>query len=575
MHANIIQDRFRRHYRLYVRGDTPVNHLLEAKRFSDSIFAEHFVRGLRVPLGFWQRILSRTAATGFKARASEEARIGQLLIRGTLKLYPIKHLDQQHGEASAPKPLPVISTAKGTSYKLVPASVLLVEPASKAKIFTDKEQAINFLTELEMDDAQRTGLAAALDVPATNKNQPPDTEIAAMALALLENQLVVIVEPPQITPRPNGDMDNAPTESVPDQPPSLGPHDEPDSAYLRGSNEAAGAAIATVPRQDTDAPPRCQRNSLTVSCQHGQSITLNPDTKHMPGLDIVASSKAGKQADTITIESDITDICPGHTPNHISIGGEMIQVNHTEPGKTSTINVYAETLNIRSNPVKYAWLPRIKPKTYPIYPGATCDNSKLKDAGKGIQLNVYPKVVWDWDIALGYGKDQHSLEENENSKGTYKKALSQKRFNIDGHIKLTQDNETFELSSQFKKAVESTTQQIEAVTHLVDGVISRFDEGKNPKVTVTWPNLKLNLKTALAEGQDHYRTIDFDFGISAAPFFGLGVEVDILPVLAKPLDGGVISKWLIEEAQASLKKGIGHEKGLYSLKGDVSVIVGI
>ena len=51
------------------------------------------------------------------------------------------------------------------------------------------------------------------------------------------------------------------------------------------------------------------------------------------------------------------------------------------------------------------------------------------------------------------------------------------------------------------------------------------------------------------------------------------MEVDILPVLAKPLDGGVISKWLIEEAQASLKKGIGHEKGLYSLKGDVSVIM--
>ena len=51
------------------------------------------------------------------------------------------------------------------------------------------------------------------------------------------------------------------------------------------------------------------------------------------------------------------------------------------------------------------------------------------------------------------------------------------------------------------------------------------------------------------------------------------VKVDILPVLAKPLDGGIISKWLIEEAQASLKEGIGNENGIYSLKGEVSIIL--
>ena len=114
---------------------------------------------------------------------------------------------------------------------------------------------------------------------------------------------------------------------------------------------------------------------------------------------------------------------------------------------------------------------------------------------------------------------------------------------------------------------------MESITNLVDGVLKRFDEGKEPTVTVTWPNLKLNLKTELAEGKDQHRVVAFDFGISAAPFFGLDVKVDILPVLAKPLDGGIISKWLIEEAQASLKKGIGSEKGLYSLQGEVSVIM--
>ncbi len=570
--GNIIQDCFGNHYRLHIQGDAPVSLFLQAKQFSGAAFTERFVRDAQVSSVFWQRVLSRISARNFKHRASLESRISTLLIRGTLKLYPIKHLDEQERSASPAKTSVALPAVNGKDYTLAPASVLLVQPESRTQTFASQEQAVEFLTELKMDDAQRNDLATAMKIPAAN--QSPDTHIAAMAVALMENQFVIITSPPKITPRPKNSVENAPVESTADMPPSLGPHDEPGGIYARTSSViAAGAAVAAAPLQDTDTPPLCQRNSLTVSCQHGQSVILGPDTKHMPSLDIIASSKAGKQADTITIKSDITDICPSHTSNHISIGGEMIQVNHTEPGKTSTITAYAESLNIRSNPIKYAWLPRIKPKTYPIYPGTTCDNSKLKDAGKGIQLNVYPKVAWDWEVAFGYGKDQHSLEENENSKGAYKKALSQKRFSIDGHIKLTQDNDTFELSSQFKQAVESSAQQIEAVTKLVDGVISRFDEGKEPKVTITWPNLKLKLKTELAEGKDHYRSVAFDFGVSAAPFFGLNVEVDILPVLAKPLDGGIISKWLIEKAQASIKKGMGNEDGLYFLKGEVSVIM--
>ncbi len=52
--------------------------------------------------------------------------------------------------------------------------------------------------------------------------------------------------------------------------------------------------------------------------------------------------------------------------------------------------------------------------------------------------------------------------------------------------------------------------------------------------------------------------------VSTQPcFFNLRVEVDTLPALAKPLDGGIISKWRLEEAPTSLKKSIDHENSLY------------
>jgi len=57
-------------------------------------------------------------------------------------------------------------------------------------------------------------------------NQSPDAQIAAMAVALLENQFVIISNPPKITPPPKNSVENAPAETTADTPSSLGPHEE-------------------------------------------------------------------------------------------------------------------------------------------------------------------------------------------------------------------------------------------------------------------------------------------------------------------------------------------------------------
>ena len=556
----IVQDRVGHHYRLQLRHSPPLGVTVKAERFSDESSARQFVSKLRISDERWPQILRQAngAPANRQLSAPEYHRaIAGLMASGTIKVYKLDHLNGAGRQAA----YPAITTQQSEQYRFVPVSAVLAGEVRETQSFQQGgQQAQDFIAQLDLNDAQLTSILASLGLPASAGS-------AALAQAMVEGKVVVARAPvPQVK------TDGADSESAAD---TASGETSAKSATL-GPHEAGGAAAAAASldaAEKEDAPPLCQRNSLTVSCGHGHSVTLDPGTKHMPSLDVVASAKAKNKPDTITITSDITDICPGHTVEHIKIGGEAIEISHTEAGKTGTIKAFAETLDIRLNPIKYAWLPRIKPKTYPIYPGTTCDGRKLKDAGKGILLNVYPDVAWDWSVALGYGKDSVSIESSETDKNAYQTALKRKRFSIDGKVKLIQDGKSIEFDNQFKKAVDSTSQQINRITGLVENVVGRFDEGEKPKVDVTWPNLKLNLKTALAEGNDHHRNVTFDFGISAAPFFGLKCSVDILPIIAAPLGGGFVGKKLIEEAMARVKEGVGSEEGIASLKGTVSIVM--
>ncbi|MCF6325160.1 MAG: hypothetical protein L3J89_12705 [Gammaproteobacteria bacterium] len=453
----------------------------------------------------------------------------------------------------------------------MPVAALLTGEVEDPKQFQQAPQQVNdFIKQLNLTDRQLNNILKSLGL---GTGLAASAATAALAQAVARDQVVVVARPPAKLIKPPPPNIEPVTEGLTlsemiNRPIPLGPHET-----SRGIAAAAAAAAIIAQKSEAAEKPRCQRNSLTVSCEHGHRVTLGPDTKAMPSLDIIASTKANKKPDRITITSDITEICPSHKLGHVRIGGEAVTVWHTQTGKTTTFKAYAEPLNIQRNPVKYAWLPNIKPETYPIYPGTTCDGSKLNDAAKGILLNVYPQVAWDWSVDVGYGTDEVVIESSENDKSAYQTALKRKRFSIDGTVKLIQDGETTELNSQFKQAVESTRQQINRVTDLVEQVISTFDEGDKPSVKITWPNLKLNLKTALAEGKNHQRVVDFDFGISAAPFFGIDCSVDIFPILIGPLAGGLVGQKLLKEVLASLEKGVGNEESIASLKGTVSVIM--
>jgi len=520
-----------------------------------------FLRRLNTPQDFWRKFLAeRNTISHLTFMRDEDVihEISSLLKRGAIKVFrvPAQAINQKTAQQRTFK-----SADDNKNYQFSYLPSALTGSHHRQIRFQNVNAARKFIGELSITPLQLSTLCDILALPtATTQAQLTAHEGLTNALseALADGNIIVkhrpLVGPPTIEAKRQSNNESS------------------HSKKAKRSNESTATYVApVVVNEKAEEVPLCQRQSLIVSCSHGRSVTLEQDVKHMPTLEVVASSSKGKKSDRITLTSEIGDVCNDHKHGHISVSSDDVNVTLIESGKTSAFDAISQNLNIRENPVKYAWLPSIKPKTCTIYPGKTCDESKMENVGRGVVLNVYPKLAWEWKVSLGYGKNAYKF--NEETEGSYKKSISSKRFDITGSVKLTQDNETFELNSEFKKAIDSTVQQIDAITSLVDGIVGRFDEGKKPKVTITWPNLNLSLKTELAEGKDNYRTIAFDFGISAAPFFGLNVEVDILPVIAKPLDGGIISKWLIEEAQASLKKGIGNEDGLAYLEGDVSVVM--
>jgi len=580
MRTTVIQDRFQHHYRLYVRGDAPVNHIVKAKEFSDSVFTENFVRRLSVPLGFWRRILSRVAAENFKPRASIEARISQLLIRGTLKLYPVKHLDQQRGGTSGP----VISTAKGMSYKLVPASVLLVEPAAVAKTFTDKEQAVSFLTELEMDDAQRNELAAAMDISAADKNQPPDIQIAAMALALLENQLVIIANPPPIIAQPNGSMDNAPIESAPDQTSSLGPHEEPGGMYLRGSGEVAGvgAVVATSDSKEVEVIPKCVYKKFTLTCRHGNTVTLdtakpamNGDT--LPTLQIVSSQNeklkdaSGQPIfDILSVEADIEDVCPTHKTSFISISDSAATlISPQSNGKSAKFKSPSKQIKIStgSSLLKYLWLPNVETdgvNRYKVCALQSCDFNQFDGKGKCIRVEVYPYIKWMLNFSINLGSIKNDDKPSDN------------KLAFEGTLKLHQNNEKAdEFTADYKKKLQVFENTLSNFRNILnDNIFDKFKEGRDIKIDVALPKIALNYDTQFKEKPGSHLVIrTHEFSFQADPFVKIAASVDILPVIVKFLGSwwsnlfNVFFDWI--------KQKIGKEDGKAHIQAGISFIVEI
>lgn len=542
MSTGVIQDNFRHHYRLHIQGDVPVSRFLSAKRFSDSVITENFVRGLRVPPGFWRGALSRVSVTNFKPGASVEARISALLIRGTLKLYPVKHLDTQPGDDSPAEASTPLATVKGMDYKLAPASVLLVQPASDVKTFANKEQAISFLTEMNMDDAQTNELAASMGISSAGTSQPPGAQTAAMAQVLLENQFVVVATPARVIAQPESSADNAPTEKTSDSPSTLGPHEEQGGDYTRESSAAVAVAAALIAEEilaDETKPP-CTLEKVVIKCSHGSSVEITKETLEPPTLNVVATETDKAGFDLISAEIQASELCPSHKSSSFNISKEHTLNSKTESKIEFKVNCSPWK---RSNVFERLWLPSVKPKIYGLTIKDTCEAPDINV--KKVNINVYPDIKWHWSTKIDFGK-------LEFIPGKAKVKYSD--FAIDGNVDLTYDGEKHDAKEKYKKYIQKPLDGFKKICDSVSKVLEVINnpqaaltrigtqttqpkpaegednsDGNETRLIIDWPKLNIDYDSTFIENTST-NVVDHDYSIklTAKPLLEIDIQVDVL-----------------------------------------------
>jgi len=564
--ATILQDPHGHTYKLHGPGDPVIVGELSCKQFSNAIEAQSFIRSLRVPMGYWDDLVHRCGPMPSHC-ANKEDHIGELLASGHLKLYPVMSQAKQQATAKDR----TIKTRDGKRHQFMDAGAKLSHDRSALKEFSKADEAHAYLDKLGMDEKQLKAMAKSLDVslPATAVDGTAVT--AAIAKAMAAKQIVVVVKD---------------TTSVPKQ---EAPAAAPGSSAGHVKMDSAGAApvAAEVVEKKTDAEeekkPECKRQSFKVSCRHGRTVEVTPDTKHMPTLAVVSSTKKmldeDKQQllDQIIIESDISDICGTHKKGHLKTtdnSGEI--VDHEKEGVKAVINTPSEKVSLHFGFLKYLWMDNITPRRFEVN-HASCDKDKLKNAGSGVAIEVYPNVQLVGTVHLGMGSGSAKIVEDSDKKGAFKKELSKKRFSFGGSLKLIQEDNQPEISTEFLDTVKDTVSEIESVSNALQDIIGKFDEGRKPAIEITWPNFAVEFSSKIAEKNASPSEITRDFSVKfkADPFIKLSGEVDILPILLSPLLGGAVGKNIIDKLLENMEEGWGSEESWAHLKAKASIILSL
>jgi len=572
-----------------VAGQPIINSFLKEKQFSDAQFTEHFVRGISVSFGFWQRILSLTSTAGNSVNENVEACISRLLVQGTLKLYPIEHLNKLPGSDSTPKKLPAIPTIKGESFTLAPASTLLLDPTAETKTFVNKQQAVEFLTDLSMGDSPLAALAKAMDIPRLIGVQGIDTYISAMALSLVESKFVVMLNKPRITPQPASSGGDAPAETTPDKSANLGPHEEQ-------GLKAGTAAAATTAADKTEATPedgqeeepeevpvKCQYKKLTLTCRHGNTVTLDSakppmEGEALPTLQIVSSQNEdlkdanGKPIfDILRLDADIENVCDSHKTNFITIGDtDATLIGSQSNGKLAKFKSPSKKIKIGKSLLKYLWLPNVEAdgvKTYKVCAVQSCDFSQFKGKGKCIRVEVYPHMKWSMSFSINLGSIK-----NDTKPSTNKMAFA-------GSLKLQQDNEKADVfTADYQKKLEVFEDTLDNFKKILsENIFDKFKEGRDFKINVDLPKIELTYDAEFKEKPGTALVVrTHSFTLNAAPLVKITASVDILPIIVKFLSSwwselfNVFFGWVKQKKLGDEKKGEAYIKAGLQFTVDVS-----
>jgi len=579
-------------------GDAPLHTDIKPKEFWSAKITERFVDGLDVYPGYWQRLAANCPFRGHDFanntfKDTDKGRASRLIFLSIIKLYPVTHLDEQSDEKSSVL-FPTLPAVKGINYMLAPPSLLLVEPNPIVKTFSDKQEAVRFLSDLNMDDAQLNNLSTTIGfaaptvtkttTPRTKTNRTPTVspQIAAMAQALLDGKFFLLEQQPSAKPPPRTTVNNAADPKGNNKPLTLGPHEESGSINVVRET-ITGLGAGTVISDDAeDVKPLCIYKKLTLSCRHGNTVTLDAmkpavNGNVLPVLQIVSSQNeklkdANGQPvfDILSVNADIEDVCPTHKTQFITISDSAATLTSPQSnGKSAKFKSPSKQIKIGtgSSLLKYLWLPNVENegvKRYKVCAVQSCDFSQFDEKARCIQVEVFPYMKW----ALNFSVNLGSIK-NDDKPDTNKLAFA-------GSLKLQQDNQkTDEFTADYKKKLAVFEETLSNFKNILnDNIFDKFKDGRNIDIDVSLPKIALNYDAQFKEKSGSnlvVRTHEFSF--EADPFIKIAASVDILPIIVNYL-----SSWWSRPFNAFfewIKQKYGEIAGKERIQADISFKVSI
>jgi len=538
-------------FRLRNSGSLPKS--LSPEKFSDLGLAYQFVRTLNLPTAHW-RSLTHFGSTlnyaGWRSSnpwASIEQYIARCLVRGDIQAYKVKAVSpSSSGETKS-----VFKNQFGTSYHFMPASSALFGNTSNAESASDKTAALALISQLNLTKPELIELTKSLDLPSGGDYAQLNDVLSE---AIMNSEVLVCSQEPFLKTSPD---QGAPSEPATDTSADNTPH--PEASPAAGNNQDQN--------QDQEEEVVCKLTKLTVTCAHGgrrKEITRNSVANQT--LEVVASETAARGFDKIKATVQIDAPCGSHPTASSSI--------MPKPAKTvkgSLENVYHLACAPVTNPLKFLWLPSLKPKTYKIAASA-CERFK----SASINVDVYPKVKWD--IQVGYSlakKSQADGAMSEDRTNASSNVPADNSGGFKGHVVFSYDEDKRKLTAEYKKGIDAVLKRLEWIRDKVDTFLNKMSEYGPIKLEVFWPELSINYTTGLSEDKTTpYVVTTYDLSINANPLIGLKGSFDAFPVILNAVRttgaGAPIAAVL-----DALMKGVGNDESFVSLEADIKLVFSI
>lgn len=198
MNRQILTDLFGTRYCVhsFIDGQSPF--AIKPIRFTDQVATEQFLRRLRTPHGYWQRLLT-TATVPSGSRSDAESvsikAIATALIRRQFRLYQVPKVDaHQH-----PPHKRALSGNDGITYRFEPTTVLLANHSPELKHFGSAQEVFTFIEHLAPSDKQLQDLLEStpnLPLPKGLQNTPRAVMIDILATALRDNLVIATIHRP-------------------------------------------------------------------------------------------------------------------------------------------------------------------------------------------------------------------------------------------------------------------------------------------------------------------------------------------------------------------------------------------